>query len=354
MNKEQPGNLFPTVFGRNLIGELPNFVHWPYLVVTMEDLWSKFEHHFDGNLADVFFVKTLEYETLTQQIEALPAFGSVIGLGGGQAIDVAKVIAWRRQRPLWQVPTSLSVNAPFAQRAGIRFAGNVRYMAWAVPEAVYIDFDVIQGAPAHLNRSGVGDVLCYHTAHYDWKFAHDIGKCEEKWPYDDGMVADARAALDSVMENLEDISAVNENGIRVLTDAVRWGGAAFHNYGWNPRHIEGGEHFLFYTLEFLTGKPFIHGQPVALGVYAVSSLQDNRADEMLEAIHGVGIDIRAEAMGVTWDEVAEALRRMRSYATEQGLWYSVVHEKPVTEEFIAGLRDRIYDTYGPWTGSGSD
>ena len=71
----------------------------------------------------------------------------------------------------------------------------------------------------------------------------------------------------------------------------------------------------------------------------------------LDAIHKAGVDIRPEAMGVTWDEVAEAMRRMRSYATEQGLWYSVVHDKLVTEDFIAELRNRIYDTYGPWTGA---
>ena len=353
MRSDQPGSLFPTVFGRNLLGEIPNFAPWPYLVVTMEDLWSKFEHHFDENMADVFFVRTLEYETLIEQLKELPEFNSIIGLGGGQAVDVAKLIAWKRRLPLWHVPTSLSVNAPFAQRAALRFDGNVRYMAWAVPEAVYVDFDIIQDAPAYLNRSGVGDIFCYHTAHFDWKFAQDTGRCEAKWPYDDRMVADASAVLESVMANLEDIRDVNENGIRVLTKAIQWGGAAFHNYGWNPRHIEGGEHFLFYTLEYLTRKPFIHGQPVSLGVFIVSALQDNKADEMLQAIHSVGVDIRPEAMGVTWDDVADAMRRMRSYATEQGLWYSVVHDKPVTDTFIASVRDRITEVYGPWNEPGT-
>ena len=47
---------FPTVFGRELIGELPNFVHRPYLVVTMADLWARFEHLFDSHLAGVHFV----------------------------------------------------------------------------------------------------------------------------------------------------------------------------------------------------------------------------------------------------------------------------------------------------------
>ena len=48
---------FTTVFGRNLIGELPNFVHRPYLVVTMDDLWDIFAHNFDDNLAGTLLSK---------------------------------------------------------------------------------------------------------------------------------------------------------------------------------------------------------------------------------------------------------------------------------------------------------
>ena len=29
--------------------------------------------------------------------------------------------------------------------------------------------------------------------------------------------------------------------------ALRWGGAAYHNAGWNARHIEGIENFFFCT-----------------------------------------------------------------------------------------------------------
>ncbi len=73
----------------------------------------------------------------------------------------------------------MTVNAPFGHRAGIRTGGGVvRYLGWAVPEAVYVDFDVIASAPRQLNRSGIGDVLCYHTAHYDWRLARDLGREE--------------------------------------------------------------------------------------------------------------------------------------------------------------------------------
>ena len=345
---DNTGSWFTTIYGRNLVAELPQFVHRPYLVVTMEDLWPKFEHAFDDGLADVHMVKSMEYDAVKQAISRLSACNSVIGLGGGQALDFAKLIAWTRRLPIFQVPTAMSVNAAFGHRAAIRSGGKVRYIGWAVPEAVYVDFDVIQSAPPALNRSGICDILCYHTAHYDWKLAHEKGKTEPKWSYDPRLVKEARQVLDEVLEKLDEIRNVTEDGIRTLMNAHRWGGAAFHNAGWNPRHIEGVEHFFFYTLEYLTGKPFIHGQPVCLGLYIGSALQENDAESMLAAVHKVGIDIRPEAMGITWDDAADAMRKMKEYVEQAGLWYTIASDKPVTPSFIEHVRERVYDVFGPW------
>lgn len=343
------GHEFTTIFGRNLIAELPSFVHRPYLVVTMEDLWGKFEHLL-GAPGGVYTVRTLDVEELARDAEALPRCNSIIGLGGGQAIDVAKFFAWTRRLPLFQVPTSMTVNAPFGHRSGLRTGGVVKYMGWAVPEAVYVDVDVIQAAPPLLNRSGVGDIMCYHTAHRDWRLAHEHGRTEPQWPYDERLVDEARARLDAVMARLDDIRDVSEEGIRTLMLAHRWGGATFHNAGWNPRHIEGVDHFFFYTLENLTGKHFIHGQPVCLGIVIGSALQDNEGDRMLAAVQRAGVDIRPEAMGVTWDDAAEAMRKMAWYVRHAGLWYTVVDAVPVTEEFIDRMKERVYSAYGPWQG----
>jgi glycerol dehydrogenase-like iron-containing ADH family enzyme len=301
-------------------------------------------------MAGVYFVRTLDIDELYEEIERLPRCNSVIGLGGGQAIDVAKFFSWTQRLPLFQVPTAMTVNAPFGHRAGLRTEGKVRYMGWAVPEAVYVDFEVIQSAPPLLNRSGVCEVMCYHTAHYDWKLAHQLGKTEPQWPYDERLVAAARERLNQVMAHLDDIRDVNEQGIRTLMMANRWGGATFHNAGWNPRHIEGIDHFFFYTLEYLTGKHFIHGQPVCLGIYIGSALQDNEAEKMLAAIQRVGVDIRPEAMGVTWEDAAEAMRKLAWYVRYANLWFTSADVQPVTEDFIAQVKERIYATFGSWIG----
>lgn len=336
---------FTTVFGRGLVAELPNFVHRPYLVVTMDDLWEKFSSCFDEHLVGPYFVRTIDGDELSAEAAALPPVNCIIGLGGGQALDVAKYFAWSRRLPLFQAPTSMSVNAAFGHRCGLRFSGKVRYVGWAVPEAVYVDFDVIQNAPPVVNRSGICEILCYHTAHADWQLAHARGKTEPKWPYDPNLVNEAQSVMQTVMAALDDIRQVNESGIRVLMTANQWGGAAFHNAGWNPRHIEGIDHFLFYALEYYTGKKFIHGQPVCLGIYVGSLLHDAKPQEMLAAILRAGVDIRPQAMNITWDDVSHALLNLSDFVRQAGLWYGIAHEAQIDEAFAARVRSNIEAAY---------
>jgi len=337
---------FRTVFGHELVGELPLFVHRPYIVVTMADLWPRFEAQLSGPwLAGVHLVDTLELSELVALEEGLPRAVSIVGLGGGQALDVAKFLAWTRRLPLFQVPTATTVNAAFGHRAGLRDEGRVRYLGWTIPEAVYIDFEVVRSAPPNLNRSGVGDVLCYHTARHDWQLADRLGQCEARWPYDPVLVADAATVMGSVVDALDDIREGSEAGIRALVNAHRWGGTTFHDSGWNPRHIEGVDHFVFYNLERITGRHFIHGQPVGLGIIAGSILQENEPEAMAAAIARAGVDVRPEAMGVTWDDVDEALRTLATYVRDVGLWFSVADAVPVTDEHLSRLRSILADAY---------
>ena len=58
----------------------------------------------------------------------------------------------------------------------------------------------------------------------------------------------------------------------------------------HAEHLElpPGESF---TIEYVTGKHFIHGQAVGLGLYVGSELQENAAEETLAGLHRVGVDM---------------------------------------------------------------
>lgn len=338
---------FSTIYGRNLLYELNIILPQDALIVTMKDLWDRFENYFTKNV-QVHFVKNLNIETLENDYDKFKNFNAVVGIGGGQAVDAAKFFSWKSNAKLFQVPTSMSVNAAFGHRFAARIDGNINYIGWTTPEAVYVDFDIIKNAPKLFNRSGICEIMCYHTAHLDWKYADKVGKCEKKWAYDQQAVNEAKSVLDYMLEGIDDIKEVNDNGIIRLMNANSWGGPAFHNFGWNPRPIEGTDHFVFYSLEYHTKKSYIHGQPVNMGVYVGSLLHNSKAEDMLDYIIRAGVDIRPESMGITWEDMANALIKMKEYINRIGLWHSIAHDKSINENFIADLKlsiDKKYENF---------
>ena len=338
---------FSTIYGRNLLYELNIILPQDALIVTMKDLWDRFENYFTKNV-QVHFVKNLNIETLENDYDKFKNFNAVVGIGGGQAIDAAKFFSWKSNAKLFQVPTSMSVYAAFGHRFAARIDGNINYIGWTTPEAVYVDFDIIKNAPKLFNRSGICEIMCYHTAHLDWKYADKVGKCEKKWAYDQQAVNEAKSVLDYMLEGIDDIKEVNDNGIIRLMNANSWGGPAFHNFGWNPRPIEGTDHFVFYSLEYHTKKSYIHGQPVNMGVYVGSLLHNSKAEEMLDYIIRAGVDIRPDSMGITWEDMANALIKMKEYINRIGLWHSIAHDKSIDENFIADLKlsiDKKYENF---------
>ena len=338
---------FSTIYGRNLLYELNIILPQDALIVTMKDLWDRFENYFTKNV-QVHFVKNLNIETLENDYDKFKNFNAVVGIGGGQAVDAAKFFSWKSNAKLFQVPTSMSVNAAFGHRFAARIDGNINYIGWTTPEAVYVDFDIIKKAPKLFNRSGICEIMCYHTAHLDWKYADKVGKCEKKWAYDQQAVNEAKSVLDYMLEGIDDIKEVNDNGIIRLMNANSWGGPAFHNFGWNPRPIEGTDHFVFYSLEYHTKKSYIHGQPVNMGVYVGSLLHNSKAEEMLDYIIRAGVDIRPDSMGITWEDMANALIKMKEYINRIGLWHSIAHDKSIDENFIADLKlsiDKKYENF---------
>ena len=126
---------FRTVFGHELVGELPNFVHRPYLVVTMADLWPRFEGQLDGpSLAGVHLVETLELSALSRpggapaeaprRSSALAAARHSTSPSSSRGRAGCRSSRCRPRRP--------STRRSATGRASAT-RGKVRYLGWTVP-----------------------------------------------------------------------------------------------------------------------------------------------------------------------------------------------------------------------------
>ncbi len=109
-----------------------------YVVATMEIPWNIIKNEMGKSPEKVIDVTSVEKQWIEDQITNLPEFDTIVGIGGGMAIDVAKYISWKLKKNLVSIPTILSVDAFTTPAAGVRVNHDVEYLGIASPNR-YID-----------------------------------------------------------------------------------------------------------------------------------------------------------------------------------------------------------------------
>lgn len=311
----------------------------PLVVCANEPPWSSVRPTLNGvELVAEIAAWDMDLAHLSAMVDALSAetprdllaSATIVGLGGGTALDTAKYVAWRTGRPLVQVPSITSVDAGFTDAIGVRDGGNVRYIGTVVPEVVVLDLPLITSAPARLNRAGVGDVLSCHTGLFDWRLASDHGVGH---PWHDELAALGAALLDELDAAADEIGAVSDDGIRFLADAYRRIGAACAWAG-HSRFEEGSEHFWAYSYEHVTGAHPVHGEIISFAVCALAHVQGNDPDRARRIVERAKVRAHPDDLGVSESAFRSCLTGLRDYARAAGLDTSVVDLIDVTASQI--------------------
>ena len=98
---------------------------------------------------------------LRQQAESHQA-DLIIGVGGGKALDAAKLVAYQRQLPVITVPSSAATCAAWTALSNVYSQqGAFQYdvSLATCPDLLILDYDLVQTAPQRTLVAGIGDAL---------------------------------------------------------------------------------------------------------------------------------------------------------------------------------------------------
>jgi glycerol-1-phosphate dehydrogenase [NAD(P)+] len=243
-----------------------------------------------------------------------PSFDAVVAVGGGKALDVAKLFAYRNDLPYVAVPTSLSNDGFCSPQSSLTVAGRKTTLPARLPVGVVVDLEVVGGAPESLWLSGIGDLVAKRTAIRDWKIAfHSDGT-----PFDDlaALLSDA-SVFQFMAHPTQDL-----DGVRLLAQALLLNGVAMEIAG-SSRPASGSEHLISHSLDLLADPPHLHGLQVGLATYWMARLQNQDVDDLDDLFERTGF----------W-------RYWREHPMPRMLWLQALQAaRTVKKNFISVLSD---------------
>jgi glycerol-1-phosphate dehydrogenase [NAD(P)+] len=251
-------------------------------------------------IAEWFDCAGADFEQAQSIFISLPVdVSAIIGVGGGNALDVAKYVAFLARLPNIAVPTSLSNDGFCSPGASLSVRGTKRSLPAAMPFGVIIDIDLCLSAPEQLWLSGVGDLAAKLTAVRDWRLAfHATGE-----PFNDF----AALLSDATVSQFISRPIRDQEGVRLLGTALMLNGIAMEVAN-SSRPASGSEHLISHALDRISARPRLHGLQVGVATYLVSRLQGNQTDTIRDLFDATGFweAIRSDPFSIP--EWVEAVR----------------------------------------------
>ncbi len=258
----------------------------------------------EGMKVDVFLAESAtikDVEAVEEKIRVLKP-QVVFGVGGGTKIDVAKLSSARQEVPFISFPTTAShdgIASPLSSVKG--FEKPYSIMAQA-PIAIVVDTNIIMQAPWRFLISGCGDVIAKFTAVRDWKLAY-----EDKNEYYGGYAASlALMSAKLVMENAELIKPDNEEGVRVLIEALISCGVSMSIAG-SSRPCSGSEHMFSHALDIVKPNQAMHGEQCGVGTIIMAYLHKTNWKRIRNALKTLGAPTNAYELGIEKTDLVKAL-----------------------------------------------
>ena len=128
----------------------------------------------DGIEYDVIKVQNASQESISEVEELITPDTTVLGIGGGKVIDVAKLSSFNKGVYFVSMPTTASHDGIVSPMASIKNPDTSISVTAHSPIAVIADSEILAQSPFRLLAAGCADLIANFTAIKDWELAHRL------------------------------------------------------------------------------------------------------------------------------------------------------------------------------------
>ncbi len=260
-----------------------------------------------GVAPEMIVVETASFGAVERVIDAAAGCdaGYLVGVGGGKAIDIAKMAADDHGCGFVSVPTAASHDGIVSGRGSIAEGDTRHSVAAEPPLAVVADTEILADAPWRLTTAGCADIISNYTAVKDWQLAHRL----QNVPYSEYAGALSQMTAEMLVGNADSIKQGLEESSWVVVKALVSSGVAMSIAG-SSRPASGAEHLFSHQLDRLVPGAALHGHQVGVGSIMAEYLHSGESGDWLEvhdALASIGAPTTAEQLGVDDETIIEAL-----------------------------------------------
>lgn len=260
----------------------------------------------------------------------------VFAVGGGTKIDVAKCSSANQHIPFISVPTTASHDGIASPLSSIKGFGKPYSVMSQAPLAIVADTKTIMHAPWRFAVSGCEDIIAKFTAVKDWQLAQ-----EDKNEYYGGYAASlALMSAKHVMENVALMKAKNEEGLRILLEALISCGVAMSIAG-SSRPCSGSEHLFSHALDVIRPSQAMHGERCGVGTIMMTYLHGGNWKRIKDALKKLGAPTNARELGVEKEDVLKALKMATSMRPERYTILNKLNLRRQSYEHLAKVTEVI-------------
>ena len=274
---------------------------------TPDDLaGERVRAQFDG-VAGTVRIERASFAAVEGLVETARAeeAGSLVALGGGKPIDVAKMAADRLGIGFVSVPTAASHDGIVSGRSSIPEGDTRHSVAADPPLAVVADTELLSEAPWALTTAGCADIVSNYTAVKDWQLASRLAATE----YSEYAGALSEMTAEMLVDNADSIRPGLEESAWLVVKALVSSGVAMSIAG-SSRPASGAEHLISHQLDRIAPDSALHGHQVGVAAVVTAYLHeggDGTWRGIRDALASIDAPTTAEGLGVDTDTFVEAL-----------------------------------------------